>query len=93
MGRGIRLSSENDLVPDWLFPGEAKIERIATVRSAPCSCKVVAFAPHPQDRGRRNSDWKDLATKLRQECVGQVMSTLDKLGLTENTLVIFSSDK
>jgi hypothetical protein len=28
---------------------------------------IVAFAPHPQDRGRRNSDWKDLGEKLRLE--------------------------
>ena len=28
---------------------------------------IIAFAPHPQDRGRRNSDWKDLGEKLRLE--------------------------
>lgn len=27
MGRGVRLSTENDLVPYWVFQGEAKIER------------------------------------------------------------------
>jgi hypothetical protein len=27
----------------------------------------IAFAPHPQDRGRRNSDWARLGTKLRLE--------------------------
>jgi hypothetical protein len=28
---------------------------------------MIAFAPHPQDHGRRNSDWTDLGTKLRLE--------------------------
>jgi hypothetical protein len=28
---------------------------------------MIAFAPHPQDHGRRNSDWMDLGTKLRLE--------------------------
>jgi hypothetical protein len=27
MGRSVRLSNENDLVPYWVFPGDAKIER------------------------------------------------------------------
>ena len=28
---------------------------------------MIAFAPHPQDHGRRNSDWTDLGAKLRLE--------------------------
>jgi hypothetical protein len=28
---------------------------------------MIAFAPHPQDRGRRDSDWTDLGEKLRLE--------------------------
>jgi hypothetical protein len=46
------------------------VARVGTTR--------IAFAPHPQDRGRRNSDWTVLAAKLRLSISPMVLPTVGR---------------
>lgn len=48
--------------------------------------------PHERFRGKNQMGLRGDAIVQFDWCVGQLMETLDKLGLTENTLIILSSD-
>jgi arylsulfatase len=48
--------------------------------------------PHPEFAGRTgNGDWADALAEMDQH-VGQIVQTVDELGLAEDTVVIFTSD-
>jgi arylsulfatase A-like enzyme len=48
--------------------------------------------PHPRFRGTSDCGWRGDVIHQLDWTVGQVLATLDRLKLTENTLVIFTSD-
>jgi arylsulfatase A-like enzyme len=48
--------------------------------------------PNPAFKGRTgNGDWADMLTEMDNN-VGQMLGTVDKLGIAANTIVIFTSD-
>lgn len=52
----------------------------------------VPRAPHPRFQGKTDLGYRGDAMVQFDWSTGQIMKTLDEMGLTENTLVIFSSD-
>jgi arylsulfatase A-like enzyme len=50
------------------------------------------MVPHPRFRGTSDCGWRGDVIHQLDWTVGQVLATLDRLKLTENTLVIFTSD-
>ncbi|MCE9610601.1 MAG: arylsulfatase [Chthoniobacter sp.] len=50
------------------------------------------MVPHPRFRGTSECGWRGDVIHQLDWTVGQVLATLDRLKLTENTLVIFTSD-
>jgi arylsulfatase A-like enzyme len=52
----------------------------------------VPRVPHPRFRGKTSLGPRGDAIVQADWCVGQVLETLDRLRLADNTLVIFSSD-
>jgi arylsulfatase A-like enzyme len=52
----------------------------------------VPRAPHPRFRGRTKLGYRGDSMVEFDWCVGELMQTLEKHGLKENTIVIFSSD-
>ena len=50
------------------------------------------MVPHPRFRGTSNCGWRGDVIHQLDWTVGEVLATLDKLKLTSNTLVIFTSD-
>ncbi len=50
------------------------------------------MVPHPRFRGTSGCGWRGDAIHQLDWCVGEVLATLDRLKLTDNTLVIFTSD-
>jgi arylsulfatase A-like enzyme len=52
----------------------------------------VPRLPHPRYRGRSDSGWRGDAIVQMDAMVGAVLDELDRLGLTENTLILFTSD-
>lgn len=52
----------------------------------------VPRAPHPDFVGRSDTGLRGDAVVELDHVVGELMSTLEELGLKENTLVVFSSD-
>jgi len=50
------------------------------------------MVPHPRFRGTSDCGWRGDAIHQLDWCVGEVLATLDRLKLTNNTLVIFTSD-
>lgn len=52
----------------------------------------VPRVPHPRFVGQTDMGPRGDAIAEMDWCVGQILATLDRLKLTENTLVIFSSD-
>nr|XP_061811042.1 N-acetylgalactosamine-6-O-sulfatase-like [Nerophis lumbriciformis] len=52
----------------------------------------VPRTPHPRFRGKSELSYRGDAMVQLDWCVGEIMKALEKNGLAENTLVIFSSD-
>ena len=52
----------------------------------------VPRVPHPRFRGKSGCGVRGDVIEEFDACVGEVMKELDRMGLTENTLVIVSSD-
>ncbi len=52
----------------------------------------VPRMPHPRFKGKSKLSYRGDAMVQLDWCAGEIMKTLDKHGLTENTIVIFSSD-
>ncbi len=52
----------------------------------------VPRAPHPRFQGRTSLGYRGDAMVQLDEAVGEILDALDRYGLTENTIVIFSSD-
>ncbi|MEL7160273.1 MAG: arylsulfatase [Bacteroidota bacterium] len=52
----------------------------------------VPRLPHPRFRGKSEQGWRGDAIVQMDWMVGDLLQELDRLGLTENTLVIFTSD-
>jgi arylsulfatase A-like enzyme len=52
----------------------------------------VPRLPHPRFRGRSEGGWRGDAIVQADAMVGAVLDELDRLGLTDNTLVILTSD-
>lgn len=52
----------------------------------------VPRMPHERFQGRTSLGYRGDAIVQLDWCVGQLMDTLDRLGLAENTLVVFCSD-
>ncbi len=50
------------------------------------------MVPHPRFRGTSECGWRGDVIHQLDWTVGEVMATLDRLKLTENTLIIFTSD-
>ena len=50
------------------------------------------MVPHPRFRGTSGCGWRGDVIHQLDWTVGEVLATLDRLKLTENTLVIFTSD-
>ncbi|NUM52786.1 MAG: arylsulfatase [Candidatus Hydrogenedentes bacterium] len=50
------------------------------------------MVPHPRFRGTSECGWRGDVIHQLDWSVGQILDTLDRLGLAENTLVVFSSD-
>ena len=50
------------------------------------------MVPHPRFRGTSGCGWRGDVIHQLDWTVGQILATLDRLKLTENTLVIFTSD-
>jgi arylsulfatase A-like enzyme len=50
------------------------------------------MVPHPRFRGTSDCGWRGDVIHQLDWSVGQVLATLDKLKLTTNTLIIFTSD-
>lgn len=80
-----------------VFVKEAK-EYIATNKDQPfflyfCSQDVhVPRAPHPRFQGKTQLGYRGDAMVQFDWSTGEILKTLEKHGLTENTIVIFSSD-
>ncbi|MEO0734191.1 MAG: sulfatase-like hydrolase/transferase, partial [Bacteroidota bacterium] len=52
----------------------------------------VPRLPHPRFRGKSKQGWRGDAIVQMDWMVGDLLAELDRLGLTDNTLVIFTSD-
>ncbi len=52
----------------------------------------VPRVPHPRFRGKSECGVRGDVIQQFDWCAGEVLATLDRLGLTDNTLVLFSSD-
>jgi hypothetical protein len=50
--------------PNWEKIAGVPLIRDGVVKAGPT---MIAFAPHPQDHGRRNADWAKLGEMLREE--------------------------
>jgi arylsulfatase A-like enzyme len=50
------------------------------------------MVPHPRFRGTSDCGWRGDVIHQLDWTVGEILTTLDRLKLTENTLVIFTSD-
>jgi len=50
------------------------------------------MVPNPRFRGTSGCGWRGDVIHQLDWCVGEVLATLDRLKLTDNTLVIFTSD-
>lgn len=55
--------------PSWEKIAGCPLVRDGVVKAGPT---MIAFAPHPQEHGRRSVDWKKLGEMLRKEAAGAV---------------------
>jgi arylsulfatase A-like enzyme len=76
--KAVRFISENKDNPFFLYFGTNDVH--------------VPRFPHPRFRGKSEMGLRGEAILQFDWCVGQLMAALDSLGLTENTLIILSSD-